>query len=553
MSKAVQQAQSLLASSRGRAKKSKRQANVLTGAALFFGATDYALRQRAIDRAGEFYSSRIGEINELNNTVRTGVDFWANERTRQNRAELDSDLWEEGLYAERVRADLKLGADVQSGLSQKERTTYINNLREDEEFQKYITEYGQLREQLAEFKPVDNEKLEEVQNRFTGQTQANLDLVYNQMVKSGGLVGRIGSALGISDKQVEITRQEIEGGVTRFNIPEDATDEQRIFYTELNTKLNQTAGLSDDIKALSIFKQNLSGTPLTGRGNPSTDSVGTFRNIITQASEGDPSEFTMFVSQDDDIQETKALKNIMLGGTEYNLMEILKTLDTNQNALLKEDLAYLSGVMKDNVEEFGVDSALITNDEYILFALQHLSTTENLEVVKRGEPTALAERFGIGINLSYKQLTTQEKNILANTAPKALLNRITTLEDVSMEDLQDQFTQNTPDMQMMGVGDYINEIEYFKANFDNPQDGINEYLATIRENIEEFRFLNQYEEVNGLPVIDYSIDNYMLLREHIKGLYSNPITMDMKRKHNEYFTMLDSLRLNPSLINDENY
>jgi len=553
MSKAVQQAQSLLASSRGRAKKSKRQANVLTGAALFFGATDYALRQRAIDRAGEFYSSRIGEINELNNTVRTGVDFWANERTRQNRAELDSDLWEEGLYAERVRADLKLGADVQSGLSQKERTTYINNLREDEEFQKYITEYGQLREQLAEFKPVDNEKLEEVQNRFTGQTQANLDLVYNQMVKSGGLVGRIGSALGISDKQVEITRQEIEGGVTRFNIPEDATDEQRIFYTELNTKLNQTAGLSDDIKALSIFKQNLSGTPLTGRGNPSTDSVGTFRNIITQASEGDPSEFTMFVSQDDDIQETKALKNIMLGGTEYNLMEILKTLDTNQNALLKEDLAYLSGVMKDNVEEFGVDSALITNDEYILFALQHLSTTENLEVVKRGEPTALAERFGIGINLSYKQLTTQEKNILANTAPKALLNRITTLEDVSIEDLQDQFTQNTPDMQMMGVGDYINEIEYFKANFDNPQDGINEYLATIRENIEEFRFLNQYEEVNGLPVIDYSIDNYMLLREHIKGLYSNPITMDMKRKHNEYFTMLDSLRLNPSLINDENY
>jgi len=553
MSKAVQQAQSLLASSRGRAKKSRRQANVLTGAALFFGATDYALRQRAIDRAGEFYSSRIGEINELNNTVRTGVDFWANERTRQNRAELDSDLWEEGLYAERVRADLKLGADVQSGLSQKERTTYINNLREDEEFQKYITEYGQLREQLAEFKPVDNEKLEEVQNRFTGQTQANLDLVYNQMVKSGGLVGRIGSALGISDKQVEITRQEIEGGVTRFNIPEDATDEQRIFYTELNTKLNQTAGLSDDIKALSIFKQNLSGTPLTGRGNPSTDSVGTFRNIITQASEGDPSEFTMFVSQDDDIQETKALKNIMLGGTEYNLMEILKTLDTNQNALLKEDLAYLSGVMKDNVEEFGVDSALITNDEYILFALQHLSTTENLEVVKRGEPTALAERFGIGINLSYKQLTTQEKNILANTAPKALLNRITTLEDVSMEDLQDQFTQNTPDMQMMGVGDYINEIEYFKANFDNPQDGINEYLATIRENIEEFRFLNQYEEVNGLPVIDYSIDNYMLLREHIKGLYSNPITMDMKRKHNEYFTMLDSLRLNPSLINDENY
>ena len=448
MSKAVQQAQSLLASSRGRAKKSRRQANVLTGAALFFGATDYALRQRAIDRAGEFYSSRIGEINELNNTVRTGVDFWANERTRQNRAELDSDLWEEGLYAERVRADLKLGADVQSGLSQKERTTYINNLREDEEFQKYITEYGQLREQLAEFKPVDNEKLEEVQNRFTGQTQANLDLVYNQMVKSGGLVGRIGSALGISDKQVEITRQEIEGGVTRFNIPEDATDEQRIFYTELNTKLNQTAGLSDDIKALSIFKQNLSGTPLTGRGNPSTDSVGTFRNIITQASEGDPSEFTMFVSQDDDIQETKALKNIMLGGTEYNLMEILKTLDTNQNALLKEDLAYLSGVMKDNVEEFGVDSALITNDEYILFALQHLSTTENLEVVKRGEPTALAERFGIGINLSYKQLTTQEKNILANTAPKALLNRITTLEDVSMEDLQDQFTQNTPDMQM---------------------------------------------------------------------------------------------------------
>lgn len=313
MSKAVQQAQSLLASSRGRAKKSRRQANVLTGAALFFGATDYALRQRAIDRAGEFYSSRIGEINELNNTVRTGVDFWANERTRQNRAELDSDLWEEGLYAERVRADLKLGADVQSGLSQKERTTYINNLREDEEFQKYITEYGQLREQLAEFKPVDNEKLEEVQNRFTGQTQANLDLVYNQMVKSGGLVGRIGSALGISDKQVEITRQEIEGGVTRFNIPEDATDEQRIFYTELNTKLNQTAGLSDDIKALSIFKQNLSGTPLTGRGNPSTDSVGTFRNIITQASEGDPSEFTMFVSQDDDIQETKALKNIMLG------------------------------------------------------------------------------------------------------------------------------------------------------------------------------------------------------------------------------------------------
>tara|TARA_X000001388_G_scaffold77098_1_gene76486 strand:+ start:1871 stop:3532 length:1662 start_codon:yes stop_codon:yes gene_type:complete len=553
MSKAVQQAQSLLASSRGRAKKSRRQANVLTGAALFFGATDYALRQRAIDRAGEFYSSRIGEINELNNTVRTGVDFWANERTRQNRAELDSDLWEEGLYAERVRADLKLGADVQSGLSQKERTTYINNLREDEEFQKYITEYGQLREQLAEFKPVDNEKLEEVQNRFTGQTQANLDLVYNQMVKSGGLVGRIGSALGISDKQVEITRQEIEGGVTRFNIPEDATDEQRIFYTELNTKLNQTAGLSDDIKALSIFKQNLSGTPLTGRGNPSTDSVGTFRNIITQASEGDPSEFTMFVSQDDDIQETKALKNIMLGGTEYNLMEILKTLDTNQNALLKEDLAYLSGVMKDNVEEFGVDSALITNDEYILFALQHLSTTENLEVVKRGEPTALAERFGIGINLSYKQLTTQEKNILANTAPKALLNRITTLEDVSIEDLQDQFTQNTPDMQMMGVGDYINEIEYFKANFDNPQDGINEYLATIRENIEEFRFLNQYEEVNGLPVIDYSIDNYMLLREHIKGLYSNPITMDMKRKHNEYFTMLDSLRLNPSLINDENY
>ena len=87
----------------------------------------------------------------------------------------------------------------------------------------------------------------------------------------------------------------------------------------------------------------------------------------------------------------------------------VKLYDTNQNALLKEDLAYLSGVMKDNVEEFGVDSALITNDEYILFALQHLSTTENLEVVKRGEPTALAERFGIGINLSYKQLTTQEK------------------------------------------------------------------------------------------------------------------------------------------------
>ena len=553
MSKAVQQAQSLLASSRGRAKKSRRQANVLTGAALFFGATDYALRQRAIDRAGEFYSSRIGEINELNNTVRTGVDFWANERTRQNRAELDADMWEEGLYAERIRADLKLGADVQSGLTDAERNTYINNLRQDEEFQKYLTEYGQLREQLSEFKPVDDEKLEDIQTRFTGQTQANLDAVYNQMIQSGGLVGRIGSALGISDKQVEITRQQIEGGITRFDIPEDATDEQRIFYTELNDKLNQTAGLSDDIKALSIFKQNLSDTPLTGRGNPSTDNVSSFRTIISQASEGDPTEFTMFVPQADDIEETQSLKNIMIGSTEYNLMEILKALDTNQNALLTEDLAYLSGVMKDNVEEFGVDSALITNDEYILFALQHLSTTDNLEVTKRGDPSAIAERFGFGIGLSYKQLTTQEKNILANTAPKALLNRVSTLEDIAIEDLQDLFIANTPAIEIMSVTDYINEIEYFRANFDNPQDGINEYLATIRENPEEFRFLNQYEEANGLPVIDYSIDNYMLLREHIKGLYSDPISMDIKRQHNEYFTMLDSLRLNPFLLNYERY
>ena len=553
MSKAVQQAQSLLASSRGRAKKSRRQASVLTGAALFFGATDYALRQRAIDRAGEFYNSRIGEINELNNTVRTGVDFWANERTRQTTAKLDADLWEEGLYAERVRADLKLGADVQSGLTDAERNTYINNLRQDEEFQRYLTEYGQLREQLAEFKPVDDEKLEDIQTRFTGQTQANLDAVYNQMIQSGGLVGRIGSALGISDKQVEITRQEIEGGITRFDIPEDATDEQRIFYTELNDKLNQTAGLSDDIKALSIFKQNLSDTPLTGRGNPSTDNVSSFRTIISQASEGDPTEFTMFVPQADDIEETQSLKNIMIGSTEYNLMEILKALDTNQNALLTEDLAYLSGVMKDNVEEFGVDSALITNDEYILFALQHLSTTDNLEVTKRGDPSAIAERFGFGIGLSYKQLTTQEKNILANTAPKALLNRVSTLEDIAIEDLQDLFIANTPAIEIMSVTDYINEIEYFRANFDNPQDGINEYLATIRENPEEFRFLNQYEEANGLPVIDYSIDNYMLLREHIKGLYSDPISMDIKRQHNEYFTMLDSLRLNPFLLNYERY
>ena len=552
-SKAVEQAQSLLASSRSRAKKSRRRTNLLTGAALFLGATDYGLRQRAIDRAGEFYSSRIGEINELNNTVRAGVDFWANERTRQNRAELDADMWEEGLYAERIRADLKLGADVQSGLTDAERNTYINNLRQDEEFQRYLTEYGQLREQLAEFKPVDDEKLEDIQTRFTGQTQENLDAVYNQMIQSGGLVGRIGSLLGISDKQVEITRQEIEGGITRFDIPEDATDEQRIFYTELNDKLNQTAGLSDDIKALSIFKQNLSDTPLTGRGNPSTDNVSSFRTIISQASEGDPTEFTMFVPQADDIEETQSLKNIMIGSTDYNLMEILKALDTNQNALLTEDLAYLSGVMKDNVEEFGVDSALITNDEYILFALQHLSTTDNLEVTKRGDPSAIAERFGFGIGLSYKQLTTQEKNILANTAPKALLNRVSTLEDIAIEDLQDLFMANTPPIEIMSVTDYINEIDFFKANYDNPQDGINEYLAIMRENINEFRFLNQYEEANGLPVIDYSIDNYMLLREHIKGLYSDPISMDIKRQHNEYFTMLDSLRLNPFLLNYERY
>ena len=45
----------------------------------------------------------------------------------------------------------------------------------------------------------------------------------------------------------------------------------------------------------------------------------------------------------------------------------------------------------------------------------------------------------------------------------------------------------------------------------------------------------------------------MLLREHIKGLYSDPMSIEMKKQHNEYFTLLDALRLNPTLVNYERY
>ena len=215
--------QSLLAQSRARRKERKKKDNIFFGATLLLGATDNLLRQRAVDRAAEVYQGNIGRINELNNIVRTGVDFWANERTRQPTAKLDADLWEEGLYAERVRADLKLGADTESGISNAQRNTYINNLREDEEFQEYIRNYGQLRQDLAEFKPVDNEKLADVQARFTSGTQANLDALTTQIAGSGGLISSIGRALGISKDQVRVTEEEVEGGLTRFNIPEDAS------------------------------------------------------------------------------------------------------------------------------------------------------------------------------------------------------------------------------------------------------------------------------------------------------------------------------------------
>ena len=546
--------QSLLAQSRARRKERKKKDNIFFGATLLLGATDNLLRQRAVDRAAEVYQGNIGRINELNNTVRTGVDFWANERTRQTTAKLDADLWEEGLYAERVRADLKLGADTESGISNAQRNTYINNLREDEEFQEYIKNYGQLRKELSEFKPVDNEKLEDIQARFTGQTQANLDALTAKIAGSGGLVSSIGRALGISKDQVRVTEEEVEGGLTRFNIPEDASEEQILFYTQLNDKLNQTAGLSDEINALSIFKQNLTDTPLSGRGQPATQQVSSFRNILNQANAGDPEDFPMFVNQDDDIEETKALKTIMIGGTEYNMMEILKALDPNQNNLIVEDLSYLAGVMKDNTEEFGVDSALITNDEYILFALQHLSTTDNLEVTQKGIPSGLAKSMGLGAGMAYRQLTTQEKNVLANTAPKALLNRISTLEDIAIEDLQNLFNQNaqTTRTDDMSPNEIINVINFYKIS-EGDREGINLFLERMREKPEEFTFLNQYEEANGLPIIDYSIDSYMLLREHIKGLYSDPMSIEMKKQHNEYFTLLDALRLNPTLVNYERY
>ena len=546
--------QSLLAQSRARRKERKKKDNIFFGATLLLGATDNLLRQRAVDRAAEVYQGNIGRINELNNTVRTGVDFWANERTRQTTAKLDADLWEEGLYAERVRADLKLGADTESGISNAQRNTYINNLREDEEFQEYIRNYGQLRQDLAEFKPVDNEKLADVQARFTSGTQANLDALTTQIAGSGGLISSIGRALGISKDQVRVTEEEVAGGLTRFNIPEDASEEQILFYTELNEKLNQTAGLSDAINALSLFKQNLTDTPLSGRGAPTTQQVSSFRNILTQANAGDPEDFPMFVNQDDDIEETKSLKTIMIGGTEYNMMEILKALDPNQNNLIVEDLSYLAGVMKDNTEEFGVDSALITNDEYILFALQHLSTTDNLEVTQKGTPTDLAKSMGLGAGMAYRQLTTQEKNVLANTAPKALLNRISTLEDIAIEDLQNLFNQNaqTTRTDDMSPNEIINVINFYKIS-EGDREGINLFLERMREKPEEFTFLNQYEEANGLPIIDYSIDSYMLLREHIKGLYSDPMSIEMKKQHNEYFTLLDALRLNPTLVNYERY
>ena len=546
--------QSLLAQSRARRKERKKKDNIFFGATLLLGATDNLLRQRAVDRAAEVYQGNLGRINELNNTVRTGVDFWANERTRQTTAKLDADLWEEGLYAERVRADLKLGADTESGISNAQRNTYINNLREDEEFQEYIKNYGQLRKELSEFKPVDNEKLEDIQARFTGQTQANLDALTAKIAGSGGLVSSIGRALGISKDQVRVTEEEVEGGLTRFNIPEDASEEQILFYTQLNDKLNQTAGLSDEINALSIFKQNLTDTPLSGRGQPATQQVSSFRNILNQANAGDPEDFPMFVNQDDDIEETKALKTIMIGGTEYNMMEILKALDPNQNNLIVEDLGYLAGVMKNNTEEFGVDSALITNDEYILFALQHLSTTDNLEVTQKGIPSGLAKSMGLGSGMAYRQLTTQEKNVLANTAPKALLNRISTLEDIAIEDLQNLFNQNaqTTRTDDMSPNEIINVINFYKIS-EGDREGINLFLERMREKPEEFTFLNQYEEANGLPIIDYSIDSYMLLREHIKGLYSDPMSIEMKKQHNEYFTLLDALRLNPTLVNYERY
>ena len=546
--------QSLLAQSRARRKERKKKDNIFFGATLLLGATDNLLRQRAVDRAAEVYQGNLGRINELNNTVRTGVDFWANERTRQTTAKLDADLWEEGLYAERVRADLKLGADTESGISNAQRNTYINNLREDEEFQEYIKNYGQLRKELSEFKPVDNEKLEDIQARFTGQTQANLDALTAKIAGSGGLVSSIGRALGISKDQVRVTEEEVEGGLTRFNIPEDASEEQILFYTQLNDKLNQTAGLSDEINALSLFKQNLTDTPLSGRGQPATQQVSSFRNILNQANAGDPEDFPMFVNQDDDIEETKALKTIMIGGTEYNMMEILKALDPNQNNLIVEDLGYLAGVMKNNTEEFGVDSALITNDEYILFALQHLSTTDNLEVTQKGIPSGLAKSMGLGAGMAYRQLTTQEKNVLANTAPKALLNRISTLEDIAIEDLQNLFNQNaqTTRTDDMSPNEIINVINFYKIS-EGDREGINLFLERMREKPEEFTFLNQYEEANGLPIIDYSIDSYMLLREHIKGLYSDPMSIEMKKQHNEYFTLLDALRLNPTLVNYERY
>ena len=546
--------QSLLAQSRARRKERKKKDNIFFGATLLLGATDNLLRQRAVDRAAEVYQGNLGRINELNNTVRTGVDFWANERTRQTTAKLDADLWEEGLYAERVRADLKLGADTESGISNAQRNTYINNLREDEEFQEYIKNYGQLRKELSEFKPVDNEKLEDIQARFTGQTQANLDALTAKIAGSGGLVSSIGRALGISKDQVRVTEEEVEGGLTRFNIPEDASEEQILFYTQLNDKLNQTAGLSDEINALSIFKQNLTDTPLSGRGQPATQQVSSFRNILNQANAGDPEDFPMFVNQDDDVEETKALKTIMIGGTEYNMMEILKALDPNQNNLIVEDLGYLAGVMKNNTEEFGVDSALITNDEYILFALQHLSTTDNLEVTQKGIPSGLAKSMGLGAGMAYRQLTTQEKNVLANTAPKALLNRISTLEDIAIEDLQNLFNQNvqTTRTDDMSPNEIINVINFYKIS-EGDREGINLFLERMREKPEEFTFLNQYEEANGLPIIDYSIDSYMLLREHIKGLYSDPMSIEMKKQHNEYFTLLDALRLNPTLVNYERY
>ena len=546
--------QSLLAQSRARRKERKKKDNIFFGATLLLGATDNLLRQRAVDRAAEVYQGNLGRINELNNTVRTGVDFWANERTRQTTAKLDADLWEEGLYAERVRADLKLGADTESGISNAQRNTYINNLREDEEFQEYIRNYGQLRQDLAEFKPVDNEKLADVQERFTSGTQANLDALTAQIAGSGGLISSIGRALGISKDQVRVTEEEVAGGLTRFNIPEDASEEQILFYTQLNDKLNQTAGLSDEINALSLFKQNLTDTPLSGRGAPTTQQVSSFRNILTQANAGDPEDFPMFVNQDDDIEETKSLKTIMIGGTEYNMMEILKALDPNQNNLIVEDLGYLAGVMKNNTEEFGVDSALITNDEYILFALQHLSTTDNLEVTQKGTPTDLAKSIGLGAGMAYRQLTTQEKNVLANTAPKALLNRISTLEDIAIEDLQNLFNQNaqTTRTDDMSPNEIINVINFYKIS-EGDREGINLFLERMREKPEEFTFLNQYEEANGLPIIDYSIDSYMLLREHIKGLYSDPMSIEMKKQHNEYFTLLDALRLNPTLVNYERY